>query len=419
MSDSTHGPTEGPGESSIAPSIPQRASSKRSGVWDAKFASSSTDELRDMREKIRVELRVACYKLKRKRKVPMDDKLWDRYLHLARLHQLHAQAESQLGSREFNETCGDAESWYGEPDAQRFKLQYDSWSQWESIMKKHTKSLQERLTSGSESFVRLFTASKIEAWAGEEKLTDPTLPAMAKVYCPDPPAHRYRWDPVVQKWRPALRAVHLFPYRQSTSMDEIFGQGASKELFQPVNGLFLHRRIEKALKDGLLAIVPDIDLEPVDPQFPLNDQQERNDRVREWENRPIKDYKIIVIDKVNPEVTHKFFLAEDMGFEKIADLDGRKLIFKTGFRPQARYVWWTYLNTILRTAWNPRDRDSDVQHQEVRKVARYWGARGRYIKETQLLGFAKEIGHDVESLLNQGHDRDAEEPGLEACMRLH
>lgn len=183
-------------------------------------------------------------------------------------------------------------------------------------------------------------------------------------------------------------------------MDDIFGKGASSEIFSAVNGLFLDTEIEDALNKGLIAIVPDVDLEPRNPQLPQDDQDERQQRIREWESQPIKEFKVVVVNKLSPEVTKIKFLKDQEGVATLMDLHNRKLVFKTDFRPRARYVWWTFLNTILRTAWNAKLNHGNVQHVEVRKATRYWGTRGRYVKENQLLGFIEELGQDVNSILN-------------------
>jgi hypothetical protein len=44
----------------------------------------------------------------------------------------------------------------------------------------------------------------------------------------------------------------------------MFGKGASTELYSPANISFPYKAINKALEDGIVAIVPDIDLEPRD-----------------------------------------------------------------------------------------------------------------------------------------------------------
>lgn len=114
---------------------------------------------------------------------------------------------------------------------------------------------------------------------------------MMEKYRPNPPARDYRWDPVLERWMNGIIicAAHLFPYRQSLSMEEIFGEGSKAGVFTAEN---IHRDIEDALNKGLLAIIPDLDLGPADPRFLLDDQQERQDRVKQWENQEIKEYKL-------------------------------------------------------------------------------------------------------------------------------
>jgi hypothetical protein len=121
---------------------------------------------------------------------------------------------------------------------------------------------------------------------------------MKEKYCPKgKPAEGYLWGPVCWKWceKDVINAAHLFPYRQAMHMDAIHGDNASEELFSHRNGLFLDHDIEGALDSGLIAIVPDIDLDPTDSQLPLDDEELRHNRVRDWSNRKIKDYKVIAI----------------------------------------------------------------------------------------------------------------------------
>ncbi|KAF4419181.1 hypothetical protein FACUT_11561 [Fusarium acutatum] len=199
-------------------------------------------------------------------------------------------------------------------------------------------------------------------------------------------------------------------WKQGAWMNEIFGAGAREELFAPENGLFLHVTIEKALEKGKIAIVPDIDMEPANPMMPNEDLRERQDRMKHWEQQEIKDYKVIVILKNHKDVTKSVFNPEHYGIENLASLDGRKLVFLTDFRPRA--------------PWN---NDVNYQHEEVRKCTRYWGTRSRYVKRNQLLGFVEEMGHDVESILDDGgeseheyddHEQGSDEPGLELVEAL-
>ena len=78
------------------------------------------------------------------------------------------------------------------------------------------------------------------------------------------------WEPVLGKWVKARHATatHLFPWRSAETMDQIFGEGAIKEIFSSYNGLFLDPEIESALDKGYLVIIPDQEIEPQDPSRP-------------------------------------------------------------------------------------------------------------------------------------------------------
>ncbi|RGP69009.1 hypothetical protein FSPOR_4986 [Fusarium sporotrichioides] len=69
-------------------------------------------------------------------------------------------------------------------------------------------------------------------------------------------------------------------------------------------------------------------------------------------------------------------------------------------------------------AWAQSSKDDNLQHQEVRKCTRYWGSRGSYVKQNQLLGFIEEVGQDVESILEFDKDDVTSEPELEAISAL-
>ncbi|EYB28008.1 hypothetical protein FG05_30291 [Fusarium graminearum] len=419
--------------------IPKRNSSKRttgkrrvSQLWDAEYSDLSLEQLQLRLKSVGEELKNSRKKLKRK--VSMDDEYWDTYLDVSRLHMASAQVKSQMELEEFDKP----ETWYDQPSAHNLKLQYDSWSQWRNIMQNHKSSLQKRLGTGRQAFVQLFATSKVglnlaagpASTAGQGKrdtsMQSNMAAEMKRVYCPDHPEdlEGYRWDPVVHDWLDSdiVHAAHLFPWSQGAFMDDIFGGGSSDDLFSPCNGLFLHKRIEAALENGYIAIIPDLDLEPADPMFPLNDKDDRQDRVKEWERQNPKNYRVIVVDKDHPHVNKKISRKEDMGgFQTIAELHNRKLVFLTDFRPRARYIWWTFLNTILHVAWRSNSKDQNIQHEEVRKTTRYWGTRGKYIKKNQLLGFVEEIGHNVASILTDEagtEETDGIEPEIEATQAL-
>ncbi|KAF4487829.1 hypothetical protein FAGAP_11312 [Fusarium agapanthi] len=412
-------------------SVPKRTGTKRkaSQSWDRKFSSFTDAELANKRTELGKELSVATKELKRF--VSMDSQYWDRYIEIARLRTEQAQLESQLGLRK--SSSPDDMSWYDTEAAQSLKVEHDSWAQFQSIMRKHATRMQVRLQSSRERFFRLFATSRVgldlPGGAGRRSKTRQSnmVQSIIKCYCPEPLIAEHRWDPVLRDWvhRDLVKGAHLYPWKQGAWMDEIFGPGTREELFAPQNGLFLHTTVEDALDKGQIAIIPDIDMEPANPMMPDDDLKERQDRIKHWEQQEVKDYKVIVILKNHKAVTKAVFPPDHYGTQNLAGLNGRKLVFLTNFRPRARFVWWTYMNSLLRAAWNS---DVKYQHEEVRKCTRYWGTRGRYVKRNQLLGFVEEMGHDVESILDDssegepededGGENGSDEPGLELVEAL-
>ncbi|XEV01737.1 hypothetical protein FSHL1_007024 [Fusarium sambucinum] len=244
---------------------------------------------------------------------------------------------------------------------------------------------------------------------------------MVEKYCPKSFYQLDHWDPILQQWhgRWCSPPSHLFPRSEKAFMDEIFvaAKGEINEVFTPHNGLFIALEIQEALDKGYIAIVPDIDLEPIEPWQPFNNAE--FEKVKAWEDKSLKDYKIIVIDKQHEEVKVRpleYALGKDI--KRLIDLHNRKLIFITDFRPRERYIWWTFLNAILHTYWRGDLNARHVQH-ELRKYTRYWGRGGKYVKKSQLLGLVQELGPDVGSLLAEGLEkRDGERLAFEAVHAL-
>ncbi|CEI63217.1 unnamed protein product [Fusarium venenatum] len=193
---------------------------------------------------------------------------------------------------------------------------------------------------------------------------------MVEKYCPKYFKEDFRWDPILGQWgyEVVTKPAHLFPWSEKVFMNEIFGaeKGEINEVFTPHNGLFTNPKIKEALDKGYIAIVPDIDLEPIDHWQPFNNAE--CGKAKAWEDRSVKDYKIIVIDKQHAER---------------GDLNARH-----------------------------------VQH-ELRKYTRYWGTGGKYVKKSQLLGLVQELGPDVGSFLTEGLGKpEGEKPTFEAVHAL-
>lgn len=237
---------------------------------------------------------------------------------------------------------------------------------------------------------------------------------MKKVYCPVKPdnmAGRVRWDPVLQNWlkRSVCTAAQLYHWRQADSMDAVYGRGARKDLFTPRNGLFLHHLIERALRQGHIAIVPDVHIVPQDPFFFFKNQSQQCRRIRDWEAMPIKEYKVVVINRYSIEANIVQFSRETHGITKLVHLHNRKLQFLTDARPSERYVWWTLLNATIWASCRQSKNNTSMHHQRVRYVAGLWGARGQYVRRNQLQGIVDMLGPHVESILEVASSTNGEE----------
>ena len=99
---------------------------------------------------------------------------------------------------------------------------------------------------------------------------------------------------------------------------------------------------------------------------------ERNQRLGDWEKAWTKDYNVVVLGLDN-ELVHFPPWRDGLVFGTLAELGGRPLRFHTNFRPRARYVWWTFMNAILQTAWRQKLNGKNVLRQEVAGAARYFG----------------------------------------------
>ncbi|KAI1777536.1 hypothetical protein F4818DRAFT_438873 [Hypoxylon cercidicola] len=226
------------------------------------------------------------------------------------------------------------------------------------------------------------------------------------------------WDPVCADWffAETVHAAHLYPWKSVEHMDVIFGDGAKDEILTAANGLFLLGDLEDALDRGYLGIVPDVHFEPDNQLDPTVDMHIRREYVKSWEQTDPKEYKIIVLDN-DPflkKKLHRIFVKPHSNIKSIEELHGRRLRFRTNFRPRARYMWWMYLNSVLNLSYRhhkedakskgrrkSKDAETDVAKgidREVELANRYWGTRGRYVKRNQLLGLVEHIGHDIASI---------------------
>lgn len=386
-------------------SVPKRSGMKRSEFsqeWDRKF--SDHESLDEERDRVAKELREARKRMKRY--VSMDADYWDQYHNVAVLTQENAQIESQRGLESVLKAKKAASKWYNSDEGQRLQQQYTSWKQAGDTIRRQQEKTDNRKADSREGWLKLFITSKIgmglvakDTGLGARDTSDQSnfKKALIDTYNPLSVRNvkRCLWEPVIGNWYESLQGAHLFPYAQGLFMDDIFGKGAREELFSPKNGLLLHRNVKHALEKGFAMIVPDVDLEPADPDFPLGDKQERDNRLKAWKRAKTKEYKFIVPDDKHAAVNEQF-LGPNRKLITIAQLNGKRLEFKSNRRPRARYVWWTFFNAILRRSWSQKLTEGNMQHKEVQKRTLYWGSDGSYIKKSQILGCIEEIGHDVE-----------------------
>lgn len=192
------------------------------------------------------------------------------------------------------------------------------------------------------------------------------------------------WCPITGLYWAAemIVAGHLFPWKSGQdTMDAIFGRpgdGAS-ELNRAENGILWSIGVEERFEAGHFVIVPDI-----------SDQAEQNE-IDYWEASSPKEYKIRVLNPRDAKMTKKILDTE----KRWADLDNQRIQFKTNFRPRARYLYFTYCEAMLRRSF--AGKHLEVSRAEIGK--RFWGTRGRYMREGMLLGFVEELGHEYDHLL--------------------
>ncbi|KAJ5335473.1 hypothetical protein N7452_007876 [Penicillium brevicompactum] len=149
---------------------------------------------------------------------------------------------------------------------------------------------------------------------------------MIREYGAQWPGYDHLWCPVLGDWRNnrSVVAAHLFGYMHGqATMDAIFGKRKHLQLFSPQNGILVSAYIEDYLDSGKLIIVPD-----------LEDRPKLTDLIC-WLKSPVRNLKMRVLDpnwsKMDTQISRDLPL-------KYKDLDNRRLIFKTDFRPAARYL---------------------------------------------------------------------------------
>ncbi|QDS70926.1 hypothetical protein FKW77_006679 [Venturia effusa] len=227
-----------------------------------------------------------------------------------------------------------------------------------------------------------FRAAMIEAY----NLRNPN-PKLAKIWCP------FLGDWVLAQ---EMQASHIFPYRYGQdTMSAIFGEDANGELFSYNNGLMLHQNVEKYFEKGLFCIVPKI-----------NDPRDVAE-VQKWDQDLVKEYMVRIIDNKHPYIDQE--VASFCG-KTWRQMDGMKLRFRNNERPRARYLYFHMVCMLLQHTWN-KDKKGAVPATMKDQLGNvFWGSRGKYMKQSMILAFIDQMGHDYDQLLeNATPDKQQEE----------
>jgi hypothetical protein len=260
------------------------------------------------------------------------------------------------------------------------------------------------------SFMKLFTTAKMglgikNTGAGkrDREVQNEFRQQLIKVYDCKEPNEDGLWCPILRRYCPSrdMIAGHLFAsmHGQDT-MDAIFGKTKSPELFSPCNGLLIHYSVEDYIDSGKFVIVPD-----------LPDSPTKMD-LTSWVRREPREYKIRILDKNWSKLNKKVLIYNDMTW---ADLDNKRLEFRTLFRPRARYLYFLYCIQVLRYTWQLEDatEEAAVLRNEAGKP--FWPTAGRYINRRMLLAFIEELGHQDYYEILQGASCQG---GGDSCLLL-
>ncbi|KAJ5918166.1 hypothetical protein N7454_010541 [Penicillium verhagenii] len=260
------------------------------------------------------------------------------------------------------------------------------------------------------SFVKLFTTSKmglgITSTGTGSRPTDKQsafrADMISKYNAQREGEDNLLWCPILGQWHDSesIVAAHLFAYMHGqVTMNAIFGKTKSPELFSPRNGLLISSTIERYMDAGKIVIVPDL---PERPKVP---------ELLKWLTSRSRSLKVRLLD---PTWEKREKLISAVSSLRYKDLDNRPLVFRSDFRPAARYLYFHYVVQILRRAWQKDSQGGpdavDLMKDEAGKPL--WGTPGRYLPRSMLLALVEEIGHEYKPLLSGASAGGCSEPNL-------
>lgn len=435
-------------DASSRPTIPLRGSSKNALQKRKKKLEAEHDKLTD---------KIAAEQWKIKRRGSFDMNWWMRMSanesEKAELHTL--KRKISMAENNYDDQDEAAVRKYGEtPEGRRHIMDEEAVKKTAELMKQH----QERLISEGTDvakikrsvFVKMFMSSRSER---NFNTIDGERPPSAQIQFRqelqrEMGRHKnsrtvaYWWCPVTRGYThyKCMVAAHLFSSRcGQEAMSAIFGEAEldmyvdpqhaprpepKGELFRAVNGIFWSSDAEKRFTAGLFVIVPDLNTDATATE------------IATWEASNPKEYRLRVIDSNHHDMNQHISPQIKQPWHSI---DGNRLLFNdpeklkrkatdpdfeyeiVNFRPRARYVYWTYIETVLREVYRaPIGKKDQLVNQIAKDLSKrevgkpYWGSHGAYVKKNYLAGFLEVVGHEYDELMEnamapgEGEDVEAD-----------
>ncbi|KAL9594968.1 MAG: hypothetical protein Q9219_006724 [cf. Caloplaca sp. 3 TL-2023] len=113
------------------------------------------------------------------------------------------------------------------------------------------------------------------------------------------------------------------------------------------------------------------------------------DDILEWNTSEIKEYKIHIPNPTHPKAQVSICAGQP---QTCATLDGTKADFHGNSRPGARYLYYLYVQSILRQDWLVRSGHSSNITSELFRPC--WDIVGPFMRDSLLASIAKELSEE-------------------------
>lgn len=115
-----------------------------------------------------------------------------------------------------------------------------------------------------------------------------------------------------------------------------------------------------------------------------------------WMRREAREYRLKIIDPTWERLDKTI----SSGYQKTwREVDGKRLEFRTSFRPAARYLYFHYCVQVLRRAWAHNTGGGPLPTLKDEAGKPFWRTPGRYLPKNMLLGLLEALGHEYNDLL--------------------